>query len=155
MNDLTTEIGRFWANVNFDGDAKGERLALLREFGRVRVPRQPGDPTPDQVRAQSRAEPLPSRRCFACRDERRALQAHHVIEVQNGGTNTTGNRVSLCVSCHCALHPWMKRSVSKYYSRRDRGSQEWCSPNPALRVTPLNWVEPEDEPEGDSWHGYF
>lgn len=35
---------------------------------------------------------------------------HHVIQLKNGGTNTSNNLVRLCNGCHEAVHPWMKRS---------------------------------------------
>lgn len=44
--------------------------------------------------------------CFGCKTGRR-LYWHHVIELQNGGSNHPRNRVSLCFFCHKQLHPWL------------------------------------------------
>lgn len=34
---------------------------------------------------------------------------HHVIQLQNGGTNGEQNIVNLCNTCHWKIHPWMKK----------------------------------------------
>jgi hypothetical protein len=46
--------------------------------------------------------------CFACGEMHRPLYFHHVIEVQNGGSNAARNQVPLCFACHQFLHPWLK-----------------------------------------------
>ena len=33
-----------------------------------------------------------------------ALEVHHVVELQNGGTNDLGNLRALCRSCHIEIH---------------------------------------------------
>lgn len=35
---------------------------------------------------------------------------HHVIQLSNGGSNSSDNLMRLCNGCHEAVHPWMKRS---------------------------------------------
>lgn len=47
------------------------------------------------------------RACVACGDYAR-LYFHHVIEVQNGGSNWHWNQVQICFACHEYLHPWLK-----------------------------------------------
>lgn len=49
---------------------------------------------------------LSKHRCFACAGGGN-LYFHHLIEVQNGGSNTLRNRVALCFPCHQYLHPWL------------------------------------------------
>ena len=51
--------------------------------------------------------------CFSCRVSRR-VYFHHVIEVQNGGSNTWRNLVPICFPCHQVLHPWLKVEPPSY-----------------------------------------
>ncbi len=45
--------------------------------------------------------------CYGCHAEDCNLYFHHIIEVQNGGSNTPRNTVPLCFPCHKILHPWL------------------------------------------------
>lgn len=45
--------------------------------------------------------------CYACQTTERNLYFHHIIEVQNGGSNVVRNLVPLCFACHKVLHPWL------------------------------------------------
>ena len=58
-------------------------------------------------REPGRFEPrLSKATCFACLS-REALYFHHLVEVQNGGSNSLRNKVPLCFPCHQYLHPWL------------------------------------------------
>lgn len=43
--------------------------------------------------------------CFVCGGM--ATVRHHIITLQNGGTNNRRNVVSLCAPCHALIHPWL------------------------------------------------
>lgn len=45
--------------------------------------------------------------CYGCQTSVKNLYHHHIIEVQNGGSNTPRNLVPLCFACHKVLHPWL------------------------------------------------
>ncbi len=45
--------------------------------------------------------------CYGCQANDRNLYFHHIIEVQNGGSNAPRNTVPLCFACHKVLHPWL------------------------------------------------
>ncbi len=45
--------------------------------------------------------------CYGCQATDRNLYFHHIIEVQNGGSNHARNTVPLCFQCHKILHPWL------------------------------------------------
>ena len=45
--------------------------------------------------------------CFGCCNTTARLYLHHVIEIQNGGSNAMRNLVPLCFACHKTLHPWL------------------------------------------------
>ena len=49
------------------------------------------------------------RRCQECGKAGR-LECHHVVELQDGGTNDVGNLRTLCRGCHIAAH---KRKLTK------------------------------------------
>jgi len=56
---------------------------------------------------------LNKRCCFGCSHGHCALYHHHVIEIQNGGSNASRNIVPLCFDCHKRLHPWLKEQPAK------------------------------------------
>ena len=39
------------------------------------------------------------------------LERHHVIQLQNGGTNWHVNIVRICRECHRHIHPWLSKPV--------------------------------------------
>jgi 5-methylcytosine-specific restriction endonuclease McrA len=49
-------------------------------------------------------------RCFGCRQAGQ-LYHHHLIEIQNGGSNQIRNLVPLCFVCHKVLHPWLEEPI--------------------------------------------
>jgi len=96
----------FWIMVSQHAD----RLELLEQLGQVRLTRPPSWNF-DAVRTEhetwvSRYARHDDPRCFVCAASR-SLFWHHVIEVQNGGSNHFRNRVSICFPCHKRLHPWL------------------------------------------------
>lgn len=65
------------------------------------------------LKAAWEGEPL---YCYVClRDERFLptgvwMEAHHVLEHQDGGTDTPGNLIPLCNECHQLVH-WRRKAV--------------------------------------------
>ena len=45
--------------------------------------------------------------CYGCQSTTANLYFHHIIEIQNGGSNAKRNLVPLCFPCHKRLHPWL------------------------------------------------
>jgi 5-methylcytosine-specific restriction endonuclease McrA len=45
--------------------------------------------------------------CGNCGKSNLVLQVHHIIEIQNGGSNRLTNLRTLCNECHALNHPWM------------------------------------------------
>ena len=68
----------------------------------------------DALRAHYHPEPL---YCMVClRDERTFpagvwLEAHHILEHQDGGTNDITNLQALCNECHSLVH-WRRKTVA-------------------------------------------
>jgi 5-methylcytosine-specific restriction endonuclease McrA len=44
--------------------------------------------------------------CWAC-SANTDVFTHHIVQLQNGGTNNPMNLVRVCGGCHSAVHPWM------------------------------------------------
>ncbi len=99
----------FWLMARHDAD----RLELLEHLTHVTIQR-PAHWNPGVVRREHDAAISAhgfagfERMCFACRTGSRRLYVHHVIEVQNGGSNDAKNKVMLCFPCHQYLHPWLE-----------------------------------------------
>lgn len=55
-------------------------------------------------------------RCQYCdgRVELYGCHIHHVLELNQGGTNHPSNLKTLCVGCHKERHPFMKTAKEKY-----------------------------------------
>jgi len=105
-------LAYFWIMVS----EHAPRLELLEAFGKVRLERPPTW-NYSAVRAEHEAWVSHNVRrdhpnCFACGAER-PLFWHHVIEVQNGGSNHLRNRVSICFPCHKRLHPWLQEPADR------------------------------------------
>ena len=95
-----------------------DRTWLLELMAKVAIARSegwnPGDVRLEHIAKQGGAygdsanvRLLYAEGCFRCRTADN-LVPHHVIQIQNGGSNTLRNRVPLCASCHAYLHPWME-----------------------------------------------
>jgi 5-methylcytosine-specific restriction endonuclease McrA len=83
--------------------SKDSRLHLLQKMAEVKVHRKYAGKV---VRDTFEKGPAVRRKCFVC--GLRAYAWHHVIQVQNGGTNHRGNLVPLCEMCHAEVHPWLE-----------------------------------------------
>jgi len=101
-------LGSFWDHVR----GGTPRLPLLLAFTRITITRAPNWNEEAVRTTHGTHHGLPDtievtkRRCFAC-DATAVLYAHHVIEIQNGGSNNVRNQVPLCFECHQFLHPWL------------------------------------------------
>jgi hypothetical protein len=85
-----------------------DRIALLKQIADVALDR-PLDWDGGVIRQEARKAQrhLWGWRCFSCRTEARKVYWHHVIQVQNGGSNTPRNQIQLCARCHREIHPWL------------------------------------------------
>lgn len=116
-------LDEFWrAQENLAVD----RLQLLRLYAMVVVTRPHGwDPA--RIRDQFHRNPgLRSEQstvgCFSCFSRSRKLHRHHVIQIQNNGSNDRRNLTAICdstgeqrgASCHSTLHGWMTPSVDSH-----------------------------------------
>jgi len=111
--DEVTALNEFWQAAWRDG---ANRLELVRAFAEVAILR-PADWDYAAVRAKAQVRAarasvglIPHKLsaaagCFVCR--RGSSQWHHIIQIQFGGSNSVRNFVSLCASCHGAIHPWL------------------------------------------------
>jgi hypothetical protein len=50
------------------------------------------------------------RPCFVCFQI--TTHRHHIIQIQNGGSNEPENIIPICHECHCKVHPWMKINLA-------------------------------------------
>lgn len=88
----------------------GDRLALLKKWATVKCkPRGGGSPAERRENARACLKPPreKSGQCWACQ-QWRELVRHHVIQLQNGGTNWHLNTEKICRPCHAAIHPWLQ-----------------------------------------------
>ncbi|HXG71312.1 MAG TPA: HNH endonuclease signature motif containing protein [Gemmatimonadaceae bacterium] len=102
--EITEEsaLDEFWrASCRENAD----RLPLLQAFAEIAILRPAGWDYAG-IRAEAGDHLLHAFECFVCHGERNRAW-HHVIQIQHGGSNYLRNRVSLCASCHAAIHPWL------------------------------------------------
>lgn len=102
----------FWLMVREGGQGL-DRLELLLMLSAMVVPRPAGwDPAAVREAYERGDETgtavVQKDRCFACSALHEALYFHHIVEIQNGGSNAIRNRVPLCFPCHQYLHPWLQ-----------------------------------------------
>ena len=57
-------------------------------------------------RAPSTLGLSPDARCAICLTGA-ALEVHHIVEIQDGGSNDPANRLTLCQGCHALVH-WVR-----------------------------------------------
>lgn len=95
----------FWWKVR-EGE---DRLALLLAFSTLTIER-PADWDRASIRATANQHRLTTNGCFGCGTHDRRLYWHHVIQIQNGGSNYVRNRVAICLRCHATIHPWLPES---------------------------------------------
>lgn len=57
--------------------------------------------------------PILERHCFCCGISRNSVRLirHHIVQVQNGGSNTKRNLVAICQHCHASIHPWLPKPI--------------------------------------------
>lgn len=98
----------FWWAIRQGND----RLSLLLDYTAIEIHRSQSW-NPARVRAQHEnrhsleaAVSIDKRACFSCGTSGQ-LYAHHIIEIQHGGSNAIRNQVALCFDCHQYLHPWL------------------------------------------------
>ena len=90
-----------------------DRIALLKQIADVAIER-PSNWDGGVIREHARKAQrrLYGWRCFCCRTEARSVYWHHVVQVQNGGSNTPRNMLTLCARCHRDIHPWLPAPTS-------------------------------------------
>lgn len=92
----------------FYAEAETDRCGALKRFAEVAIERESGW-NHAAVRASSQQHKLYAPCCFACRADGRAIEWHHIIQIQHGGSNLLRNRVALCAPCHSDIHPWLPK----------------------------------------------
>jgi hypothetical protein len=87
-----------------------DRIALLKQVADVALNR-PSEWDASSVRQAMAGVKvtLSGERCWCCRTEARRVYWHHIIQVQNGGSNTPRNMTLLCARCHRDVHPWLAK----------------------------------------------
>lgn len=76
--------------------------------------------------------------CWCC-SARERLIAHHVVQLQNGGSNDEDNIVYICEACHAEVHPWLRVDPAANYA-----PMWWSSPagKPPAAPTPKKATPP-------------
>ncbi len=83
-------------------------------------------------------------RCFACGLNTKHLERHHLVTVQDAGTDELENLVLLCKKCHKKIPDLYGR----YASLKWMGSREWFVEDLAVRLADaLDAVVPKTENE--------
>jgi 5-methylcytosine-specific restriction endonuclease McrA len=126
------ETNRWRKEMNACIKSRGDRLALLKAWSDVKViPR--GGKSLSERRAAARLCFRPPRNkygiCWSCKDATELVR-HHVIQLQNGGTNDHLNTVKICKPCHAEIHPWLEKPNEQAPSSYEREEAV-----PAMRQT--------------------
>lgn len=107
MQDFSKMFGkkRYW---NYSEIFK---ILILQFFSEIKV-KKSGIMNPKDFRADHNLKPKiyqlkDKKECFVCLNQ--SFIKHHVIQLQNGGSNVQNNIVFLCEDCHCKIHPWLKK----------------------------------------------
>jgi 5-methylcytosine-specific restriction endonuclease McrA len=110
------------------------RLALLKKWAQVKVTRSHfQERTLDQMRAAANRSLSKPRgeigQCWVCR-KTALLVCHHVIQLQNGGSNWHLNLEMICDACHAEIHPWLADRESRSWRHlvslmMDFGESDW------------------------------
>lgn len=99
--DYDEAIRVFWVKIK---GKEVNRLALLKEMSSVKVIKKN-----DLLFIRQRFNMKNMKRdkhCFSC--SKPSHIKHHIILLNHGGNNQTGNIVSLCNKCHNYIHPWLQ-----------------------------------------------
>lgn len=97
--------------------SRSSKMHLLRKMSEVAVARKYDSKAVRDTFAHCELGPAAKHECFVC--GRQAFAWHHIIQVQNGGTNHRGNLLPLCERCHGEVHPWLE-AESPEARRMDR-----------------------------------
>lgn len=107
----------FWAFVSQPNIGTPERLSALFMCSVVTIQRPPEwdraaiRRAHEQQSSQTSTIQPDHRRCFACEASHTGpLYRHHIVEIQNGGSNSARNQVPLCFDCHQFIHPWLRNT---------------------------------------------
>jgi hypothetical protein len=109
-----------WAVIQFRTELKrikkhgGSKLELLKKWaGVVAKPRKNKFQAPLRERRKSCNRMTRFEKnvdvCWSC-SKTRFLIRHHVIQLQNGGSNWHLNIVRICEDCHAEIHPWLVKT---------------------------------------------
>lgn len=55
--------------------------------------------------------PILKTHCFACGLSGVRLIRHHIVQIQNGGSNHYRNLIEICQHCHARIHPWLPKPI--------------------------------------------
>lgn len=94
----------------FSGSYSAEQaIEAMRELGTVVIKDKKHKPYKERVnfeRAKKvRISMKLGKQCFACSGSPQCR--HHLVWIKHGGKNHKRNIVTLCYSCHAAVHPWL------------------------------------------------
>jgi len=88
-----------------------QKIKLLIRMSNVKYRRLYKDRSLGEIRAaanRSGAKPKGKHgNCWVC-GKYAILVRHHVIQLQNGGSNWHLNIEMICDECHAAIHPWLE-----------------------------------------------
>lgn len=95
------------------GPAQADRIALLQLFAlcRVKPPRGSGSRADRRHAHNQRWDKAEPGACWACGATGHRV-AHHVVQLQHGGTNWHLNIEAVCKRCHAEIHPWLKSGTT-------------------------------------------
>ena len=92
-------LDNFWKSAQTEN-----RLKLLKKYAVISVCNSESWTV---RRSQFKENKLvKAKSCFVC--NQKPYERHHIIQLQNGGTNEKRNIVALCTLCHDNIHPWLK-----------------------------------------------
>ena len=97
--EITYYLDEFWRLAKANN-----RLKLLKEYSIIKV----SNKVSWGIRRKEFKEILSAKdkSCFVCNQQ--PYERHHIIQLQNGGTNSRRNIIALCSLCHDSIHPWLK-----------------------------------------------
>lgn len=112
----------FWSDFDKTSSPQ-KRLDLLKQIAETMI-----RPRPSFSLRVRRAKFLANkyyrkwlkRKCRVC--SQTPVIRHHIIQLQNGGNNSTKNIITICEPCHEQIHPWLsnKRSIAQQIVEMDR-----------------------------------
>ena len=90
---------------------KDQRLAFLLKWANVQKPTKDVRSLAERRAAYYRGNPRGTTlvgQCWACSGWADVFN-HHIVQLQNGGTNHHRNLVRICGECHRVIHPWLRK----------------------------------------------